>query len=794
MAAANNEVRIKIIYQEVGKGKIKASEKRLKALGAEVSRLEKNFKSSLGKTTTAITKQSKATKQLGTESTKQFKKMGIGVTMLAWHFRYLGNIFDRIAKQMIKSIKDVVMVASELEESFLSIRTAATVYGRDAEKATKLSQDLALKGLLPLIDSANAVQRLMIGGLGVPEAEQFIYRFLDVAFLWTNTADGMTKALEAVTDAVLRGKEKIGMNTTALNLWTQAEERVERTLGISFAALTKRSKLLAILQVIEEEYAYTLGFHRMEMETVRATMVRLNAAITLIKQAFGVALVPLVESAAKIMAVLATRIQKLLDILGPAIPVIVAVGVAVAFFVSKISFAIGILLSLSKVAGFAAIAMWKIYLPVIAVSAVVMAATYLFLKYTGALDKTKNAAISIDAQLKKLENTYKGLMDITADSIDIDEEKAVAHRRKVEDIEEDLARERSKGLWANQMTIKDLEKRLKREDEDWNRYLKSKGTASDTSNKGLLGSLADTFSAMEDETKKHVDNIISLWNKLKDPEMWAGIRMAIQEFIGGAITDPAFWKEFWKNFTDNLSKTIIGAGDIITAIFEGLFGSVMRGVAVIAASAFVLSFGTSILKLLPFKAAEIGIATGLAFNAAILPFLTITITLLTGLAISQAWDLRKTIQGLWDSAETGNEVANKAISFYIQQLKDGKIDAEEFKRVTDDVIANQQKGLELAEKGGFWGGRSIWEVVFPSLHLPTFQTGGIVPGRKNEPVPILAHGGERVIPAGETTNMGGVSININNPIVRSEQDIKDIASQVSKIMGQRQRWGALGAF
>jgi len=783
---ANNEVKIKIVYQEVGKKKLQESTKDLKKLGVQVSKLEKNFKSSLGKTTVAITKQNKATKDLGTESTKQFKKMGLGMTMMAWHMRYLGTIFDRIGRQMIKVIKDTVMVAAELQESFLSIRTAAILYGRDAEKATELSKKLALSGLVPLVESADIVKNLMIGGLGVPEMEKFAYRYLDVAFLMTSEMGAMTKSLGLVTDAILKGTTlALGGDNTAKKLWLDTDKRLQKTLGTSLTALSSRRRAIELLNTIETEYAGTIDLHKIEMETARASMNRLSTSITLIKEALGTALLPLMESAAKSMAFFSTRIQSVLNVLGPAVPVIMATGIAVAFLTSTIFTAGAALISLSRLAFSSSLALWKIYLPILAISAIVMAGTYLFLKYTGALDKVKNSASGINEKLKDLKDTYQGLMNVTEESMEVDEEKAIAHRRKVEDIEEDLARERSKGLWANQMAIKDLEKRLKRENEDWNRHLKNKGNVDEDTNKGLLGNLNDTFNKMEDETKKHIENVTSLWDKLKDPQIWEGVRMAIQKYIGGSVTDPEFWREFWKNFTDNLAKTIVSVGDIVTAIFEGLFGSVMRGVGVVVASAFVISFGKTILALLPFKMAAAGTAAGLAFSAALPATFTITVILLTALAISQALTLRETIQGLWSSAEYGAEVTNKAISGYIKLYKEGKIDIVEFNRLSDEANANQRESIRLAEQGGFWGG------IVESSKSP-FQFGGIVPGMRGQEVPILAHAGERVIPAGETTNMGGVSININNPIVRNEQDIKEIANQVSKVMGQQQRWKALG--
>ena len=42
-----------------------------------------------------------------------------------------------------------------------------------------------------------------------------------------------------------------------------------------------------------------------------------------------------------------------------------------------------------------------------------------------------------------------------------------------------------------------------------------------------------------------------------------------------------------------------------------------------------------------------------------------------------------------------------------------------------------------------------------------FEDGGIVPGRPGQAVPIIAHAGETITPAGQT---GGITININAPV------------------------------
>ena len=79
----------------------------------------------------------------------------------------------------------------------------------------------------------------------------------------------------------------------------------------------------------------------------------------------------------------------------------------------------------------------------------------------------------------------------------------------------------------------------------------------------------------------------------------------------------------------------------------------------------------------------------------------------------------------------------------------------------------------------------------------------LIPGRRFD-VPLLAAGGivtrptlavvgergpEAVIPLNQAGGFGEITININNPSVRSEQDIKKIADAVSRVMAQKKLRG-----
>ena len=98
-------------------------------------------------------------------------------------------------------------------------------------------------------------------------------------------------------------------------------------------------------------------------------------------------------------------------------------------------------------------------------------------------------------------------------------------------------------------------------------------------------------------------------------------------------------------------------------------------------------------------------------------------------------------------------------------------------------------------KGTLSVGTTVWN-WFKSLFTGTvgkiggffgFAKGGTVPGPIGAPQLAVVHGGEQVIPVG---GRSGVVININNPSVRNDGDIKLLANEVSKVL-QRQMTGRI---
>jgi len=709
----------------------------------------------------------KTEKQVGESG----KNMNLNFTLIAWHFRFLGNIFDRVASSMVRMIKDVIKVSSELEEAFLSISTAGAIFGKDADRATEFSKELARTGLMPLKESANSVKNLMITGLGLPELEKFTYRYLDVAFLFTSGADEMSKSLETISKSILKGTMQLATDSTAKELWIATEKRLEKTIGVTMKQITAKQRAMELLTTIETKWAATQGLHEMEIETTRAAMTRLNFAITEIKNSLGVALLPILHAVSNVLVRFSVYITSLLDTLGPTVPIVVALAVAVSFLIAKLSFAIGVFISLMKVASLTAMTMWKIALPMMAIGALVVGATYLYLKYSGALDKASDSAGKMKNQLAELSTAFQEMDEGEAE--EADDSRRLAHERATEDIMEDLEKERSKGLWANQMSIKDLEKRLKRENEDWDLYLKGLGDK-DVSDPTAGLSIYDEMLVDANAAAEGLNNI-DFWKgfKEKTEEMWAWLRESKNwNNVGRKIANLFITFGTWAR-----DAWLMAWNDWIKYIFTpGFWGELANNIKLVAVTIWD------------------GLKEGLkGFGDEVADWILGPTDKMFERLNKNTTDLISKAKELQDLGET--EKARKLLEMDVEQYQNI---ADTYNNLSDDLSFENIMG-DVGNKIWDWTEKFLPPISGEESGQPSwlnFKTGGIVPGLTNQAVPIIAHGGEKIIPAGEVANSEGITItiNMNNPIVREEEDLNKIARAVSNVLGRRQNFSRLGAF
>jgi phage-related protein len=102
-----------------------------------------------------------------------------------------------------------------------------------------------------------------------------------------------------------------------------------------------------------------------------------------------------------------------------------------------------------------------------------------------------------------------------------------------------------------------------------------------------------------------------------------------------------------------------------------------------------------------------------------------------------------------------------------------------------DLVNNWINGIkEAARNLGGWAKDKFGEMTGMYAH------GGIIPGPIGAPIPIIAHGGERVVPRSGADSggggSGGFSINFyGNISMDSEERIQELADKISRIFGRQ---------
>ena len=120
------------------------------------------------------------------------------------------------------------------------------------------------------------------------------------------------------------------------------------------------------------------------------------------------------------------------------------------------------------------------------------------------------------------------------------------------------------------------------------------------------------------------------------------------------------------------------------------------------------------------------------------------------------------------------------------ELEEGfAIDALDItKQLTTDKIAEYDREIKKLEELAAAIAKANRVQSTGSLSLVGSQSrehGGVVPGPKGVPVPIIAHGQEEIIPAGKTgKDRGNISLIINNPMFRNNEDETRLKQQLDK--------------
>lgn len=133
--------------------------------------------------------------------------------------------------------------------------------------------------------------------------------------------------------------------------------------------------------------------------------------------------------------------------------------------------------------------------------------------------------------------------------------------------------------------------------------------------------------------------------------------------------------------------------------------------------------------------------------------------------------------GIWDGVK---QAFAKVIDWILEKVDKAIQKYNELKALLAKPI--QAVGSAAAGVGSFFN-----NAIQQGREMLGFAHGGIVPGPVGQPVPIMAHGQEEIIPARDARRGGSggmLNITINNPSVRSDGDLREMEKMIEKVFRQ----------
>jgi len=747
------------------------------------------------KTETAVTNLGKKSKTAMKATTHGASEAMGKLDALGNRFRYMSIVVGALAVGAVAAMGSFVSAAREMETATLRLGVFAESTGQSLDVAKKSALDLAGTGLMSVTEASNSLANLMATGLNLDTADILLRKMLDTAVLSKESlTDTFGRALEKSTLGIRilqeRQVDAIGINFRADQVW----RAYGKTIGKNTAQMSTAEKQMAIVNFLLKETERFAGGADLAAATFSGTISKLNNRFMIMKTALGNTLIPVVGTLAELLTLTATKITEFAEKNSAMTSIALVGATTLATFGAAIAMVGAMLPMLTSgfvVLNWAALApMIVVGLKVTAIFAAISVAiggiVYLVLKATGNWDKWTLAVSSLTdrikaainpfkqlgdaasdadekiakqvrnlersislatrsylesmgkwakkhdetvnelrSQIQELERDYKTATDnIRRDFNDTMADLSLSHARKTEDLQRDLDEEISKGIWADQTRIRELKLALKRENED---YALSTQEKED-----------DREEDLKDEKEKLDDRLAKLQKSLEkelklerdNAELVAMARM--QPFLDELKERTRAYEERIAQYRGELAEIQttkageVDAIDTVTASMDSLGSSTIQTVNDIN-----------------------------SMGAHIRDDLALTRTVMGSLQL-MIEDWSDTLYRSW---------ADKISPIIIR---------------TSDRAYNIWKKMKPLISTGILN-LSDWMYSRWS-DAGHYAEGGVIPGSSGQAVPIVAHAGETVLPVGASP----VTININNPTVREDQDIYRIANAVKQVISREQ--------
>ena len=247
----------------------------------------------------------KTTSEVGKSSTGIIKHL----TSLGSQFRYLSLVSGIASVAMTAALKVTVDEALEMEKALLAVTVISKRLGYDVEKTTKIVYDFAQTGFFTVTEAANTLARMLGTGLNLSFLENAMWSMADVAALLRKGQQSMGESFVKTSQGILNQRdimyESIGMyenQKVAIKRLAEADDKHSEALTL------KEQQYYSIIAIMEKAEEMSGSFEAM-MLTSTGTMTRMTANLKLLQAEIGQTLLPVLGSAASMLSDIVPLIQ-----------------------------------------------------------------------------------------------------------------------------------------------------------------------------------------------------------------------------------------------------------------------------------------------------------------------------------------------------------------------------------------------------------------------------------------------------------------------------------------------------
>lgn len=187
---------------------------------------------------------------------------------------------------LIQGFRAAINAARELEQSMIGLQRVAARFGQDTMVAKQAAQDLASDGLITVATAADGLQKLMIAGLGLPEAIELMEGYKDQAAFGRAATLSMDQAVGNLAESFYTENSAIGNLSGQTENWNMIMEKGAAVIGKSVSALNEEERVLAKLygqrllnNIVEGDAAQVAGTLGGAISKLQTETYNLSAAI-----------------------------------------------------------------------------------------------------------------------------------------------------------------------------------------------------------------------------------------------------------------------------------------------------------------------------------------------------------------------------------------------------------------------------------------------------------------------------------------------------------------------------------